>query len=111
MPDIESAEYLVSAFHGVGMVVSNGMGITAISWLELSAYCSITVTDLSGWESEIIMDMSRAYSSTFRKAEDPTMTAPFTMIDDDDALKYQREIVVKQFKEMKEQRKNLKLIK
>jgi len=109
LPEIEDAEYIVSAFHGCGMVSSNGMGLSAISWLELSAYCSMTINYLTGWESETVIDMSRAYASNYRKAEDPLMIAPFTVDEDLDAMEFQRGIVRKQLAEMKEQRKNIKM--
>ncbi len=60
-PDIEGAEYMLSHLNNLGWCVSNGMGINALSFLEIQAYINTTETSLTAEEVLIIKRMSQAY--------------------------------------------------
>ena len=43
------------------MASQGGMGLSAITWLELSAFNNCNGLELSGWELSQLMSMSRSY--------------------------------------------------
>ena len=61
MPDIGTAEYLVQMLQNVGISSNNGMGLAPLSWTELDSWCKLTKTQLSPWESEMMVHLSRQY--------------------------------------------------
>ena len=60
-PDIEGAEYMLSHLNNLGWCSSNGMGINALSFLEIQAYMQLTDSSLTAEEVLIIKKMSQAY--------------------------------------------------
>lgn len=60
-----------------GPVVSNGMGLSAISWRELQAWEHGTGIELQPWESRLIRMLSAEYVSTSRKATEPDCPPPW----------------------------------
>ena len=53
------------------------MGLTAITFSELSAFNNMLQLDLTPWESEQLIMMSREYTSMISAAKDPLMSAPW----------------------------------
>jgi len=104
MPEVEAA-YLLRPFFDSGMCSSNGMGVSAISWSELRNYCELTGTELSPWEAEQVMMMSRAYTASLRRSDDPLMPPPFTAEETDDEIQARRAAVVEQMMALKRSRK------
>lgn len=105
LPELDGAEYIAEAFMGSGLVGSGGMGMQPISWQELDAFCSRSVTGLNGWEAKQVMRMSRAYCSMHKKAEKPNCLPPYVS-DEQSQLEKAREIVVQRMKAMKAARKS-----
>lgn len=68
---------LVDVLLGAGPRMPNGMGATAVSSLELQAWCAGTGTVLAPWEFGTVLAMSRAYASEFDQAEAPGRPAPW----------------------------------
>ena len=54
------------------------MGRTPITWQELKAYSDLSKVELTSWESERVISMSRAYCSMIVEAGDNrAMKAPY----------------------------------
>lgn len=60
-PDIQGAEYILNHLNLLGWCSSNGMGVNALSFLEIQAYIQLTDTSLTADEVLIIKKMSQAY--------------------------------------------------
>ena len=63
-PDLGGAEYLMGLWQEAGSVCNNGMGITELTWTEISKWLEETEIDLSVWEKLTIKRMSAAYERT-----------------------------------------------
>lgn len=61
LPSVEGVEYLTSLFIDSGMASQSGMGLSAITWLELSAFNECGGLKLTSWELSQLMAMSRSY--------------------------------------------------
>ena len=92
IPDCDN--FLVSCFHSVGRCLSGGMAVTAITWQELKAFSELSDSNLTAWESEQIINMSKQYCSWLTIGKDPLCSAPWHD-DDYDELQIARERVVK----------------
>lgn len=68
------------------------MGLSPLTWMELEAYSVMSKRQLTGWESDSVMAMSRAYVSMARNAESITCIPP-----------YQRELTSEEWAERAEQ--------
>ena len=100
--DMPSADTLiVTWFHQLGRCTSNGMGVVAVSFTELSAFNERMQLNLSPWESEILVNMSREYSVMLNSAKDPLMSAPWHS-EHFDELEHARARAVKNARAMKE---------
>lgn len=53
------------------------MSIVPISWTELDSYCRRSRTDLSAWESDKVIMMSREYCSFIEKAKSERCIQPY----------------------------------
>lgn len=63
LPPVDGAEYLTALFMDTGRFSQAGMGITPITWIELSAFNQCCALELNGWELSRLMDMSRSFCS------------------------------------------------
>jgi hypothetical protein len=66
MVELEAGEYLLNAVQELGPVRSNGMGLTAPDWTEITAFASSHGLDLIPWEFRAIRRMCIAYISGLR---------------------------------------------
>lgn len=97
MPDVDL--FIVNCFHGVGRCLSGGMAVVSITWQELKSYSELSGYDLTPWESEQIINMSREYCSWLSK-KDPLISAPWHD-DSYSELQVARERVVKNAMKLK----------
>lgn len=67
------------------------MGLAPLTWVELKAYCDTRRNELTGWEANVVINMSRAYVSMSREAETITCFPP-----------YQRELTPEEWQERSE---------
>lgn len=58
-----TARYLVKYLFEIGPCASNGMGLSSISWQEISAWQEQTGMRLSAWEASAIKRSSNAYAA------------------------------------------------
>lgn len=61
LPPVEFCGDVISAFHEIGRVSSNGMGATPITWGEINAYFESALVDLRGWAARELRKMSCTY--------------------------------------------------
>ena len=59
------------------MASSGGMGLSALTFAELDAYCNRTSTDLNAWESMQVINMSRDYCNWNNKGRDKLCQSPW----------------------------------
>lgn len=69
--------HIVEWWTELGMVGSNGMSPTALSWQEIAAWQSGTSVSLSPWEARLIRALSTAYVHQSRISEDETCPPPW----------------------------------
>lgn len=94
----EADPLLVRAFILSGKCLSGGMGQSPLTWQEIDALNRLQDLNLSPWDTEQIMMMSRVYLSTKQRASaDPSMLSPYAE-ETEEALNKQRESVAKQLK-------------
>lgn len=65
------------AFLDCGVAMSGSMSMIPISWTELSAYCQLSKTDLTAWEADHVIAMSREYCSFIQEAKSETCPQPY----------------------------------
>lgn len=80
--------------------MSTGMGRAPITWTEIDAYKRCSGYDLSGWECEQIIMMSRHYLSMYHEATEQPYLMP-DHLDYQDVKNAMRGAVAKQFKAIK----------
>jgi len=93
MPEVDN--YLVNCFYLSGVYLTNGMGITPLTWVEINSFTNVSGYDLNNWEAEQLILMSREYCNMSHKANDDIdCPPPFDLtFSDGDALKRSRDII------------------
>ncbi len=77
LPDLGDDTYLAAAFSMAGEISTTAMGdIQALSWQEVRAFRKESGAISRGWESETIIEMSRAYCREAAKAPAPLRIPP-----------------------------------
>lgn len=61
MPDVGNAAYIIQLLFDVGISVQSGMGLAPINWTELRSWTQVTRVNLSPWEAETIILLSRHF--------------------------------------------------
>lgn len=77
MPDVGEAEYLIAYWQSAGMVSQGGMAMAPLSASELSLWNDGVSAGLAPWEFSMLLEMSRAYVSESRRAEEPSAEQPY----------------------------------
>lgn len=85
LPEING--YLAKCFHLSGVCLSGGMGINALTWAEIDSFVNRSGYPLTGWESEQIILMSRAYVNYSHKAKELSCPSPFNLAANDEGAK------------------------
>lgn len=76
-PPLEGGEYIINLLKDVGPAISNGMGIVEIPPMYLESYLNVCQLDLSGWECETILKLSKVYVNQHYISSDPNCISPF----------------------------------
>ena len=80
------------------MFLSGGMGISPLTWVELTAFTKLSAYPLQGFEAELIMNMSQAYCAMNQKANKLGCPAPYMEgLSSEQVMKAVREKVAKQW--------------
>lgn len=94
----EADTYLIKCFRLIGLFLDVGMGRYTLTWSEIDAFSTCSGYPLTGWESEQIILMSRAYVNYSHKAKELSCPSPFNLAaSDDDAMEANRKIVNDRF--------------
>ena len=96
MPSLDGAEYLVQLLYEAGLVQSNGMGATALSWTEIESWIRVTQISLSVWERLLIKSMSEVYAGELSQATAKDRPSPYVHVDE--ALEINRQVVTAKLK-------------
>lgn len=75
MPDCDTV--VKNAFLSCGCALNGGMGLIPLTWSELDAYVRRSKVDLSAWESDHVIMMSREYCAFIQKAKSETCVQPY----------------------------------
>ena len=70
-------EVVKKAFLDCGVAMSGGMTMIPLTWAELYAYCQLSKTDLTVWEADHVIAMSREYCSFLQTAKSETCVQPY----------------------------------
>ena len=74
----EADQLLTKLFKLCGFNMQGGMGATYLTWQEVQAFSDASKYNLSGWEAEQLIQMSRAFVNQSRKAQDIDCLPPYT---------------------------------
>lgn len=77
LPPMEGADHLVGYLMESGIAMSNGMGLTPLTWQELESWLRVTGLPLSTWEKLMLREMSEAYVNEFSQASAKDRPAPY----------------------------------
>lgn len=77
MPDVGDAEYLVEYWRSAGMAMSGALGSGPITSSELAAWQIGRGVDLTPFEFESILEMSRDYLSSMQAGSKPECPPPY----------------------------------
>ena len=87
-------EYLAKCFTLAGMCNTGGMGVTALDWQDIKAFSEQSSYELNGWESEMVIMMSRVYCGFSHEAKELSCTAPYNQAaSNEDAMQRNRDKV------------------
>lgn len=76
MVELDAEEYLLNLVQELGPVRSNGMGLTAPDWTEITAFAASHGLDLLPWEFRAIRRMCLAYISGLKTGVEPLSIPP-----------------------------------
>lgn len=78
MPPLDGGHHLIDWLHNAGTISQAAMGgAGGLTWLELKAWSDLSGNDLTGWEADTVMHLSRTYAATLAESSDPHYPAPF----------------------------------
>lgn len=77
MPPVGNELYIVALLDEVGPVVSNGMGISPVSWTEIRDWKEMLQLELEPWELSLIRQLSSEHATEYSLASDSTRPAPY----------------------------------
>ena len=95
LPPIEGAEYLVGLLNEAGLLTSNGMGASPLTWAEIESWLRCTQLELTTWEILLVKQMSEVYVGEYSQASEKARPAPFVYAD---ALAVDRQAVASKLK-------------
>ena len=77
LPEIDDCDHVIQWFFESGMGMSGANGLIALTWQELKSFSDLSGANLSGWESETLINMSRAYTGSYHRSQEPDSPAPW----------------------------------
>ena len=77
--------------------MSGANGLMALTWQELGSFSELSDANLTGWESETLINMSRAYTGSYHKSQEPDSPAPW-VDDSPETIEQMRANVAAKFK-------------
>lgn len=77
MPELEHGEYLVSFLFEIGPLKNNGFGFSPLSYSDIKDWAIMTKTNISSWESRMLVFMSLCYVAQYNNSSDPVCPPPY----------------------------------
>lgn len=77
MPEIGPAAYIIQLLLDFGISTSGGFGLAPQSWTELYSWSELTARELTPWESETIIQMSRVFVSHHYMYDGKDLPSPY----------------------------------
>jgi hypothetical protein len=78
MPETDGCEHLIEYLFRVGPGMANGMGYVCLTFCEIDAWARRTKIKLTGWESETLHHMSKAYCAQHSISSKKDAQAPWS---------------------------------
>lgn len=69
LPPINGAEYVLE--------IALDIGLSGTTWRDVQAWCDVKRTQLTPWESNAVMEMSRTYAASMNEYRDKMAGAPY----------------------------------
>lgn len=82
LPDVEEAFYIIKYWQDCGTVTQGGMGISPLTWQEISAWRLENGMSLDHFEIDMIRHLSCEYVSEYHAASDKNREAPYSVTKD-----------------------------
>ena len=102
LPDTD--EYMTMCFRLSGIHFTGSTSLSGstpavpLTWTEVDSFCNRSGYQLTGWESEQIINMSRSYCYTLSKSSDINYPAPYQEgFDSEDSIEQMRKRVADQW--------------
>lgn len=76
LPDLDGAEYIVSALSSVGEARVDGDRLVAVSWTDITGWISATGASMTAGEVEAIKHLSVSYVNQYYKSIEPGTQSP-----------------------------------
>ena len=72
LPSVTGAEYVLD--------IALDIGISGTTWRDVQAWCDVKRTQLTPWESNAVMEISRTYEAAMNEYRDKTAAAPYAPV-------------------------------
>jgi hypothetical protein len=96
LPEVD--DYLLLCFTLSGMYSTTGFGLTKLSWTEVRNFSLQSGYSLTGWESEVLINMSQSFCGSYAESSKLHTPPPFsTYSKDEDTIAVMRAKVAKQW--------------
>ena len=76
LPELEDGYHLVTALLDAGPISCAGMGLSALSWQEISAWHAATASPLRPHELQLLRRLSCVYLEQFEKSKSEGCPSP-----------------------------------
>lgn len=68
LPDVDGcSDYMTGLFLDSGKVGSSGMSVAPLSWQDIAAFNQCNALNMTAWECQTLMSMSRAYTDWYHR--------------------------------------------
>lgn len=76
LPELEDGYHMVTALLEAGPISCAGMGLSALSWQEISAWHEATASPLRPHELQLLRRLSGVYLEQFEKSKSESCPSP-----------------------------------
>lgn len=80
LPAVNSQKILIEYLLRIGQGLQTGMGLVNLPYSEIDAWCKRVKIELTGWQSETLYMMSRAYVGQLLEAKNRDCEPPYSSI-------------------------------
>lgn len=93
------SNYIINIANSIGLYLNSGYGPVPITWTEILSWSTLTKIEITPWEANLIMKLSRAFVSQFSISKNPACISPILEVDEEN-LELKRKQISDAFKAM-----------